>query len=103
MVILTIIGIIFKSFYAGKYKKSSTLVYVFMGWGSLYLMPQIWEVIPRAGAVCMVASGITYTLGALLYAFGKFKYVHMVWHVFVILAGVFMFISINFFILQFRT
>ena len=46
--------------------------------------------------------GVTYTVGALLYAFGKFKYSHMIWHIFVILAGVFMFISINFFILQYR-
>ena len=102
LVCLTIIGIIFKSFYAGKYKKLSTLIYILMGWASLYLMPQIWVLVPRIGAAFMVLGGLIYTLGALLYAFGKFKYVHMVWHIFVILAGVCMFISINFYILQFR-
>lgn len=102
LLFLTIVGIIFKSLYAGRFKKSSTLVYVFMGWGSLYLLPQIWKIMHSAGLVFMVAGGITYTLGALFYAFGKFKYVHMIWHLFVLLAGVFMFISINFFILQYR-
>jgi len=102
LIVLTIIGIIFKSFFAGKYKKLSTLIYVFMGWASVYLMPQIWAVIPKLGSVFMIMGGVTYTVGALLYAFGKFKYSHMIWHIFVILAGVFMFISINFFILQYR-
>lgn len=102
LVFLTIIGIIFKSVYAGKFKKTSTLVYVFMGWGAVYLLPQIWGLMHPAGLWFMVAGGATYTLGALFYAFGKFKYVHMVWHLFVIFAGVFMFISINFYILQYR-
>lgn len=102
MVFLAIVGIIFKSLYAGKYKRISTLVYVFMGWGSVYLLPQIFKVLHPLGIWFMVASGVTYTVGALLYAFGKFKFSHMIWHLFVILGVVFMFISINFFILQNR-
>jgi hemolysin III len=100
--VVMVIGIVFKSLYAGKFKKTSTLIYVMMGWGSLYLMPQIVAQIPPTGIGFMIASGVTYTLGALLYAFGKFKFSHMVWHLFVILGVVFMYVSIAFFILQYR-
>lgn len=102
MTVVMIIGIIFKSLYAGKFKKTSTLIYVIMGWGSLYLLPQIIIDIPRTGLIFMIASGMAYTSGALLYAFGRFRYSHMVWHLFVILGVVFMYISIAFFILQYR-
>ncbi|MCC2645618.1 MAG: hypothetical protein K0R94_1396 [Burkholderiales bacterium] len=102
MTIVMIIGIIFKSLYAGRFKKTSTLIYVIMGWGSLYLLPQIIADISKIGLLFMIASGLAYTLGALLYAFGKFKYSHMVWHLFVIFGVVFMYISIAFFILQYR-
>ena len=102
MLFSAIIGIIFKSMYAGKFKKTSTLIYIFMGWGSLYLLPQIWHVFPRVGLIFMVMSGLIYTAGALLYAFAKFKYAHMIWHILVLLGVIFMYISICFFILQYR-
>lgn len=102
MAVVMVIGIIFKSLYVGKFKKTSTLIYVIMGWGSLYLLPEIVSGIPKTGLMFMVASGLTYTLGALLYVFGKFKFSHMVWHLFVIFGVVFMYISIGFFILQYR-
>jgi len=102
MATVMVIGIIFKSLYAGKFKKTSTLIYVIMGWGSLYLLPQIVADIPKTGLVFLVSGGLAYTFGALLYAFGKFKFSHMVWHLFVILGVVCMFISMAFFILQYR-
>ena len=102
LVAVMIIGIIFKALYAGRFKKTSTLIYVLMGWGSLWLLPQIAVKLPYWGFVFLIMGGLTYTVGALLYAFGKFKYSHMVWHIFVILGVVFMYLSITFFILQYR-
>ncbi len=101
-VIVTIIGIIFKSLYAGKYKRASTLIYIIMGWGSLWLLPEILRVLSKAGIWFFFIGGLTYTIGALLYAFGKFKFSHMVWHIFVILGVVFQYVCITFFILQYR-
>jgi len=102
LIIMTIMGIIFKSLYAGKFKIISTLIYVIMGWLAVLLMPDIIRLAPIAGFYYMLASGLTYTVGAILYAFGKFKYSHMIWHLFVLVAAVLMFISINFYILQYR-
>jgi hemolysin III len=99
---VTAIGIVFKSFYAGKFKLLSTLIYVIMGWAAVWVLPQIIEKFNTAGLYYLVAGGGAYTIGALLYAFGKFKYSHAVWHVFVILGVVFQYISVTFFILQYR-
>ena len=102
LLVMTLIGIIFKSMYAGQFKKTSTLVYVIMGWASAFLLPQIWQLMPKAGLTAMVTGGVMYTVGALLYAFGKFKFSHMIWHIFVLLGVISMYVSINFYILQYR-
>lgn len=99
--VLTVVGVVFKAIYAGRFKKTGTLIYVLMGWASLILLPQIVTRLSMAGIWCFVASGVIYTLGALFYAFSKFRYSHMVWHIFVIVAVVAMYCSIAFFILQY--
>ena len=100
--IATIIGVVFKSLHAGKYKKSSTLIYIIMGWGSIFLLPELWSKMPFLGLLFFILGGLSYSIGALFYAFGKFKYVHMLWHIFVIFGVLFQYISIAFFILQYR-
>lgn len=99
---LTILGVIFKSLHAGKFKKTSTLIFVLMGWMSVILLPQILTKLPTMGVIYFVASGVIYTIGAIFYALSKFKYSHMVWHIFVVLAVIMMYLSICFYILQYR-
>lgn len=102
LVFLTVLGVIFKSLHAGKFKKTSTFIFVLMGWMSVLLLPQILRKLPTMGVVFFVASGVIYTIGALFYALSKFKYSHMVWHIFVIIAAISMYLSIGFYILQYR-
>lgn len=99
---LTVLGIVFKSLYAGKFKKTSTLIFVLMGWMSVFLLPQILAKLPTMGVIFFISSGIIYTIGAIFYALSKFKYSHMVWHIFVIFAVIAMYLSIAFYILQYR-
>ena len=102
LLVITIIGIVFKAIYAGRFKRFGTLIYVLMGWASLILLPQIVAKLPTMGVVFFVASGLIYTIGALFYAFSKFKYSHMVWHIFVLVAVISMYLSIALYILQYR-
>ncbi|RTK97379.1 MAG: hemolysin III family protein [Neisseriaceae bacterium] len=97
---LTVLGTVFKAFYAGKFKKTSTFIFVLMGWLSVILLPQIIKNLPHAGVVFFVTGGLIYTIGAIIYALSKFKYSHMIWHIFVLLAAISMYISIAFYILQ---
>lgn len=100
MAVVTVCGILFKSFNSSGFKLVSTLLYVAMGWGAAWLLPQLLSKLPTLGVVFFLVGGGAYTLGAIFYAFARFKYAHMVWHLFVNLGAVFQFISIAFFILQ---
>ena len=102
LVIIGIIGIIFKSIYAGKWKKMSTFIYFLMGWSAFCILPQIIKLASKPCLYLMFTSGITYSIGGIIYASAKFKYSHMVWHLMVLIGVVTMFCSINFFIIQYR-
>lgn len=99
---LTILGTVFKIFYAGKFSLFSTLIYLVMGWAVIWVLPQIVHQISPLGLWFMALGGAFYTVGALLYAFARFKYYHMVWHIFVIFGVLFQYVSVSFFILQYR-
>ena len=48
----------------------------------------------------MLAGGIAYTIGAMLYSKGKTKrYMHSVFHIFVVIAAVLQFLSIFFYVI----
>lgn len=102
LVFIMFAGVVYKALFVTGKKIISTIIYVVMGLSSLILLPQIIQHMPVLGVWFMLASGVLYVSGAVLYAVGKFKYSHMIWHLFVLGGVVTMWISINFFILQYR-
>jgi hemolysin III len=80
------IGIGFKLFFTGRFKLFSTLVYIGMGWMSLFAVRPMLQRIPLAALLWLLAGGVAYTAGTMFYHNEKLRYSHAVWHLFV-LAG----------------
>ena len=91
---LALTGIIVKLFFTGKYKLISTLMYIFMGW----IKPVIHN-LPLEGLLWLVAGGIAYTIGAILYSINNIKFNHAIFHVFVLIGGFCHFLSVFFYVL----
>jgi hemolysin III len=75
-------------------------VYIMMGWIVMPAIGEMLKVMPVGALVSLLAGGVIYTLGAIIYATkkldlfpGKFGF-HELWHVFVILAALAHFIAI---------
>jgi hemolysin III len=83
---LAIVGITFKLFFTGRFKLFSTLVYIGMGWMSLFAIRPMLVSIPVSALIWLLAGGIAYTAGTLFYHNERLRYSHAVWHLFV-LAG----------------
>ena len=67
-----------------KYAKFSMLCYLAMGWFIILVLRQTVETISLAGFMWLLAGGVAYTVGAVLYGVGKKKrYIHSVFHIFV--------------------
>lgn len=87
-------GVVKKFFWVSAPGWLSLLLYLTMGWMGVLLFPILLEKLPLAFLVWIVAGGIAYTLGAVIYGMekpdplpGRFGF-HEIWHLFV-LAGTF--------------
>ncbi len=83
-----------------KYNVFSMICYIGMGWAILPFAPQVMETLGAAGFGFLLAGGISYTVGAVLYGLGKKKkWVHSVFHILVVVGSVLQFVSIFWFAL----
>lgn len=83
---MALTGIVLKIFFTGRFRLVSTLLYLFMGWIIVFAITPLVESLPAAGLRWVVAGGIAYTLGAVLYSIRQLPFNHAVFHLFV-LAG----------------
>ena len=78
-----------------KYRVFSMICYIGMGWSIIFFLPQAMDALSPAGFWILFAGGIAYTIGAVLFGLGKhLKWMHSVFHIFVILGSVLQFITI---------
>jgi hemolysin III len=81
-----------------KYNVFSMVCYIGMGWMALLFVPQLTAALTAKGFYWLLAGGIAYTVGAVLYGLGsKKKWLHSVFHIFVVLGSFLQFIAIYFF------
>jgi len=96
---LALTGIILKVFFTGKYNLISTSMYVFMGWIIVFAIKPLINNLPSEGFHWLLAGGISYTLGAILYSIKKIKFNHAIFHMFVLTGSFCHFISVFFYVL----
>lgn len=82
-----------------RYKVFSMVCYIFMGWGIVFFLPQAMVVMTKPGFYWLLAGGIAYTIGAVLFGLGKkLPWMHAVFHIFVILGSAFQYFAILFYV-----
>ena len=78
-----------------RYRVLSMLCYIGMGWGVILFLPQTLAVLPAPGFGLLLSGGIAYTIGAVLFGLGKrLKWMHSVFHIFVVLGSLLQFVAI---------
>lgn len=83
-----------------KYNVFSMICYIFMGWAVIFVLPQTLAVMTLPGFYLLLSGGIAYTVGAILYGVGvKVRWMHSVFHIFVVLGSLLQFLAIYFFAL----
>lgn len=94
-----LVGIILKLFFTGKYDVISTILYVIMGWMILFVVKPLIDNLALDGLYWLMAGGISYTIGAVLYSLKRIKYNHAIFHLFVLMGSFCHFYSIYFYVL----
>lgn len=91
---LTIFGIIYYIFNRGKHVIFDTILYVFMGWLVILSGSYLYTRLSPTGFWLLVGGGIAYTVGAIIYTMQNVPYIHVIWHLFVILGSILMYFSV---------
>ena len=82
-----------------KYSAFSMICYIFMGWGIIFFIPQTMAVMTASGFYWLLAGGIAYTIGAILFGLRKkLHWMHAVFHLFVILGSFLQYMAIVFYL-----
>ncbi len=83
-----------------KYKKLAMICYLGMGWCIIFFIRPTMQALGPGGMVYLITGGLAYTIGAVLYGVGKRKrYIHSLFHLFVIAGSVLHFFMILFYVI----
>ncbi len=92
---IAILGIVLNSIDLKRYRVFSMICYLGMGWCIIFTANLLPKLLGVPGVVLLVAGGIVYTLGAILYGMGKKKkYMHSLFHLFILLGSILQFFCI---------
>ncbi len=89
----TVAGILLQIFSLKRFEKLSLILYVIMGWMAIWLMTDIIGVLSSPGVWLLISGGLCYTGGIIFYSIKK-KFMHAIWHLFVLAGNILHYICI---------
>ncbi|WP_368644767.1 hemolysin III family protein [Alkalibacterium putridalgicola] len=91
---IAFLGVLYKTIWFKKFQGLSLWLYIAMGWISLFFMHYLYQGLGTSGFLWLLAGGLSFTVGALFYRLKHIKFMHVVWHLFVMSGTICMFFSI---------
>jgi len=83
-----------------KYAALSMACYIGMGWCVIIAIKPMFDAMSIPGLLWLLAGGIAYTVGAVIYGLGRrHRYMHSIFHLFVVLGSVLQFFCIFFYVI----
>lgn len=93
---LAVLGIVIYAVFGSKVRVLSVITYIPMGWLIIFAVKPLKEQLSLVSFQFLVAGGVIYTIGCLVYAAKKIKWTHSIWHLFVMGGTVMHFFSLYF-------
>lgn len=81
---LAIPGIVLKFWFAGRFRKTSTALFLGMGWLIIIALHPMLRTVPSGALVLLGAGGLCYSFGSIFYLWRRLPYNHALWHLFVL-------------------
>lgn len=81
---LAAVGISLYAVFGSKLRVASLFTYILMGWIIIFAADPLKSAISNESWTLLLAGGIVYTVGAVVYALKKIRWTHPVWHLFVL-------------------
>lgn len=91
---LAVVGIALYAVFGSRVRVLSVVTYIPMGWLIIFATKPLSEQLPLLSFRYLIVGGLVYTVGCVFYALKKIKWMHGVWHLFVLGGSIMHFFSI---------
>lgn len=96
---VTIVAVVVNCINLEKYKVVSVICNLLLGWAALFIIKPLVAACPSTGLSLLIWGGVVYSIGAILYGLGhKVRYMHSVFHFFVIGGSILHYFMIFFYV-----
>lgn len=97
---MAILAVVLTAIDLHSFRVFSMICYIGLGWCIIFFAPQAMETLTSPGFMLLLSGGIAYTIGAVLFGLGaKLRWMHSVFHLFVVLGSLLQFFAIFFYAL----
>lgn len=96
---LTAVGVVFDAVMLDKFRKIEMLLYIGMGWCIVVASGTLVASLAKGGLILLFTGGVLYTVGILFYAMKKVRYMHSIWHFFVLAGSILHYFSVYLYVL----
>lgn len=97
---LAALGVTLTAVNLEKFKVLGMVLYIAIGWCIAPVLRIVFAEIGQGGFLFLLLGGVSYTIGAVLYGVGKKKkYMHSVFHIFIVIGSLLHFFCILFYVL----
>ena len=93
---LAVVGMTFYAIFGSRMRILSAITYVLMGWLVVFAFKPMMQNLNPLSLKLVLAGGVAYTVGCIFYALKKIKWMHCIWHIFVMFGSVFHFFAVYF-------
>jgi len=97
---IAVLGIVLNAINIEKFRKFSIVSYIIMGWAVVLGGKSVLSALPKGGLTFLLIGGICYTVGIVFYVMKKYKYMHSVWHFFVLAGSITHFFAVYLYVLK---
>ena len=92
---VAVLGTVFTAIDLKKYAVLSMICYIGIGWCVVFAIKPLLKVLPWEAFMWLLGGGMAYTVGAVLYGLGsRHRYMHSVFHLFVLAGSVMHYVAI---------
>lgn len=91
---MAILGLVLNAVNMKKFRVFSAICYVVMGWAIIVAAKPLLAALSGPGIALLLAGGICYTVGIVFFALKNIRYMHSIWHLFVMAGSVLHFLSV---------
>ena len=97
--LIAIAGISLQAVLLHKADWINCLLYLSMGWLAVFVIDPLVSTLDSTGLALLVAGGLAYTVGVVLYIFERIPFSHAIWHTFVFAGTTLQFFSVLFYVI----